>query len=324
MKKFQQNLTENFLLTDQYQLTMSQLYFKMGYHEKVVQFDHFFRSYPDYGKHKAGYCINAGIEWFMDWLTSLSFSDDELELLKSQKTDAGKRIFHDDYLNWLRKTGSFRSLEIEAVPEGRVIHPDEPVTVVRGPIGLAQLVETALLNQLNYQILIATKASRIHISGMKQMLLEFGARRAHDRGANAGARAALIGGADFSSNVGISQVLGLPPKGTHSHSMVQFFMALGMSEFEAFQAYADLYPDNCILLVDTVDTVESGIPKAKWALAFHKAMWLMKRNKPMMTMFCVNAMGRLLMKSPIKVAAKIKSRKSSPRGRSLYLYHRLG
>jgi nicotinate phosphoribosyltransferase len=262
MEKFKQSLFENFLFTDQYQLTMSQLYFRLDVHEKVVQFDHFFRDYPDYGKHQAGYCINAGLAWFIDWLMNLEVTEEALELLRSQKTDKGSPVFADDYLDWLKEAFSEKNLEIEAIPEGRVIHPNEPVTVVRGPIGLAQIIETALLNQLNYQILIATKASRIRLSGMQQMLLEFGARRAQDRGANAGVRAALIGGADFSSNVGISQVLGFPPKGTHSHSMVQFFMALGMSELEAFQAYADLYPDNCILLVDTVDTMESGIPNA--------------------------------------------------------------
>jgi nicotinate phosphoribosyltransferase len=127
---------------------------------------------------------------------------------------------------------------------------------------MAQILETALLNHLNYQTLIATKAARIHDTGRGQVLLEFGLRRGHDRGANAGARAALIGGADFTSNVGLSHILGLPPKGTHAHSMVQLFMALGYGELEAFRAYADVYPDDCLLLVDTIDTLESGIPNA--------------------------------------------------------------
>ena len=119
-----------------------------------------------------------------------------------------------------------------------------------------------MLNHLNYPILIATKAARIHQAGRGQLLLEFGLRRAQERGANAGARAALIGGADFTSYVGISHVLGYPPKGTHAHSMVQAFMALGEGELEAFRAYADVYPDDCLLLVDTIDTLESGIPNA--------------------------------------------------------------
>jgi nicotinate phosphoribosyltransferase len=127
---------------------------------------------------------------------------------------------------------------------------------------MAQILETSLLNHLNYQTLIATKAARIHDTGRGQLLLEFGLRRGQDRGANAGARAALIGGADYTSNVGVSHILGLPPKGTHAHSMVQLFMALGQGELEAFRAYADVYPDDCLLLVDTIDTLESGIPNA--------------------------------------------------------------
>ena len=127
---------------------------------------------------------------------------------------------------------------------------------------MAQILETSLLNHLNYQTLIATKAARIKSGGRGRLLLEFGLRRGPDKGVNAGARAALIGGADFTSNVGISHVLGFPPKGTHAHSMVQIFMALGQSELDAFRAYADVYPDDCLLLVDTVDTLESGIPNA--------------------------------------------------------------
>ena len=132
----------------------------------------------------------------------------------------------------------------------------------QGPLAMAQILETSLLNHLNYQTLIATKAARIHESGRGRTMLEFGLRRGHERGANAGARAALIGGADFSSNVGLSHVVGLTPKGTHAHSMVQAFMALGMSELDAFRAYAKVYPDDCLLLVDTIDTLESGVPNA--------------------------------------------------------------
>jgi nicotinate phosphoribosyltransferase len=129
-------------------------------------------------------------------------------------------------------------------------------------MAMAQILETSLLNHLNYQTLIATKAARIHESGRGQLMLEFGLRRAQEKGGNAGTRAALIGGADFSSNVGTSARLGIPPKGTHAHSMVQLFMALGGSELDAFRAYAEVYPDNCLLLVDTVDTLGSGVPNA--------------------------------------------------------------
>ncbi|NQU45087.1 nicotinate phosphoribosyltransferase, partial [bacterium] len=143
-----------------------------------------------------------------------------------------------------------------------VVHPNTPIHMVQGPLAIAQILETPLLNKLNYQILIATKTSRIHEAGRGQPLLEFGMRRAQDLGANAGARAALIGGADFTSNVGISHMLGYPPKGTHAHSMVQAFMALGEGEIGAFRAYAEVYPDDCLLLVDTINTLESGLPNA--------------------------------------------------------------
>jgi nicotinate phosphoribosyltransferase len=262
MKSSDRLTAEGILFTDEYQLTMAQLYYRMGLHEKLAQFDHFFRSYPDYGAHKAGYCVNAGLEWLLDWMEGAHFRQEDVDYLRGQTGQTGERIFADDFLNWLRKNGSFDHITMRAVPEGRVVHPNVPLTVVQGPLAIAQILETPLLNHLNYQTLIATKAARIHESGRGRLLLEFGLRRAQERGANAGARAALIGGADFTSNVGISHVLGYPPKGTHAHSMVQVFMALGEGELSAFRAYADVYPDDCLLLVDTIDTLESGIPNA--------------------------------------------------------------
>jgi nicotinate phosphoribosyltransferase len=190
------------------------------------------------------------------------FRDEDVELLHGQKGRTGAPLFSRDFLAWLRHNGTFEGLTMRAIPEGRVVHPNVPLTVVQGPLVMAQILETSLLNHLNYQTLIATKAARIHESGRRRLLLEFGLRRGHERGANAGARAALIGGADYTSNVGISHVLGFPPKGTHAHSMVQLFMSLGMGELDAFRAYADVYPDDCVLLVDTIDTLESGIPNA--------------------------------------------------------------
>jgi nicotinate phosphoribosyltransferase len=250
------------LFTDQYQLTMAQLYFRTGLHEKQVQFDHFFRRYPDYGAHKAGYCINAGLEWLLDWMQGAHFRDEDIAYLRGQRARGGARIFSDDFLEWLQRNGTFDEITLRAIPEGRVVHPNVPLTVVQGPLSMAQILETSLLNHLNYQTLIATKATRIHESGRRRLMLEFGLRRGHDKGANAGARAALIGGADHSSNVGVSHVLGYLPKGTHAHSMVQVFMSLGMSELDAFRAYADVYPNDCLLLVDTIDTLESGVPNA--------------------------------------------------------------
>jgi len=174
----------------------------------------------------------------------------------------GEQLFSDDFLKWLRETGDFSGISMAAIPEGRVVHPNIPLTVVQGPLVMAQILETSLLNHLNFQTLIATKAARIRDIGRGQLMLEFGLRRGHDRGATAGTRAALIGGADYSSNVGVSAILGYPPKGTHAHSMVQLFMALGMSELDAFRAYAEVYPDDTLLLVDTINSLESGVPNA--------------------------------------------------------------
>jgi nicotinate phosphoribosyltransferase len=262
VKSNDQKTAEGILYTDEYQLTMAQLYFRMRLHEQYAQFDHFFRSYPNYGEHQAGYCINAGLEWLLDWMRKARFREEDLDYLRGQTRQTGERLFADDFLSWLRTNGTFDHITLHAIPEGRVVHPNVPVTVVRGPLALAQILETPLLNHLNYPTLIATKASRIRQAGRGQVLIEFGLRRAQERAANAGARAALIGGADFSSNVGVSHVLGYPPKGTHAHSMVQVFMALGGSELDAFRAYADVYPDDCLLLVDTINTLESGVPNA--------------------------------------------------------------
>jgi nicotinate phosphoribosyltransferase len=264
MKPSVQPTAEGFLFTDQYQLTMAQLYFRLGLHERQVQFDHFFRDYPDYGLHQAGYCINAGLEWLLDWMHNTQVRPEDIEYLRGQKGQAGTRVFADDFLVWLRGTApaTFSGITLWAIPEGRVVHPHVPLTIVQGPLAIAQILETSLLNHLNYQTLIAAKAARIRDSGRGRLLLEFGLRRGHDNGANAVTRAALIGGADFSSNVGISHGLGYPPKCTHAHSMIQVFITLVMSELEAFQAYADIYPDDCLLLVDTIDSLHSGIPNA--------------------------------------------------------------
>lgn len=262
MKPRDRGTAEGALFTDEYQLTMAQLYYRTGLHGKKALFDYFFRKYPDYGAHQAGYCVNAGMEWLLDWMSQASFRDSDIDYLRTQRGATGKRVFGNDFLKWLRANGSFESISIQAIPEGRVVHPNVPLAVVQGPLPIAQILETSLLNHLNYQTLIATKAARIKESGRGRLMIEFGLRRAQDKGANAGVRGALIGGADFSSNVGISHVLGYPPKGTHAHSMVQAFMALGEGELGAFRAYADVYPDDCLLLVDTINTLESGIPNA--------------------------------------------------------------
>jgi nicotinate phosphoribosyltransferase len=253
---------EGILFTDHYQLTMAQLYFRAGLHERMVQFDHFFRRHPVYDSHQAGYCINAGLEWLLAWMKEARFEEEDLAYLRGLHDSAGKRIFGDDFLGWLAEHGHFGALSLRAIPEGRVVHPNVPLTVVEGPLAMAQILETPLLAQLNYQTLIASKAARMVESGRGRPVLEFGMRRGHDMGANAGGRGALIGGAGFTSNVAASRAVGLQARGTHAHSMVQLFMALGMGELGAFEAYADLYPDDCMLLVDTVDTLHSGVPHA--------------------------------------------------------------
>jgi nicotinate phosphoribosyltransferase len=250
------------LFTDQYQLTMAQLYWRYGLHERPARFDYFFRRYPDYGRHQAGYTVFAGLGWLLEWMESTRVTAEELEYLRGQRRADGERRFDDGFISWLADTGGFEQISVRAVAEGRVVHAVAPIAVAEGPLAMAQILETSFLNHLNYQTLIATKASRIAEAARGAPVLEFGMRRGPDVGTNAGARAALIGGANFTSNVGMSAVLGVDPKGTHAHSMVQLFMALGEGEIGAFRAYADVYPDECMLLVDTIDTLESGIPNA--------------------------------------------------------------
>jgi nicotinate phosphoribosyltransferase len=262
MKPTERATAEGILFTDQYQLTMAQVYFHAGLHERHVQFDHYFRSYPNYGTHQAGYCVNAGLEWLLDWMGEARFRDADIEHLRGQRSRGGRKVFDEAFLGWLRENGNFSGLTLRAIPEGRVVHPHVPLTVVEGPMAMAQILETSLLNHLNFQTLIATKAALIHDVARGGVVMEFGLRRAQEKGGNAGTRAALIGGADFSSNLGTSQVLGFPPKGTHAHSMVQIFMTLGEGELGAFRAYADVYPDDCLLLVDTINTLESGVPNS--------------------------------------------------------------
>ena len=131
MKDNERQLAEGILYTDQYQLTMAQLYYRTGMHEKLVQFDHFFRDYPNYGTHKAGYCINAGLEWLLDWMDTAHFHDRDIEYLRSQKNNVGNQLFGDDFLDWLQKNGNFNGISMRAIPEGRVVHPNVPITVVQ-------------------------------------------------------------------------------------------------------------------------------------------------------------------------------------------------
>lgn len=241
---------------------MAQLYFRMGLHDRRAQFDYFFRSYPSYGTHQAGYGIAAGLGPLLDWMADTTVGPQEIAALGKFRTSTGEPEFRSDFIDWLAEAGSFSAVSLWAVPEGRVVHPNTPLAVVEAPLAIAQILESSLLNHLNFASLIATKASRVVEAASGGSVLEFGMRRASGWGANTATRASLIGGAEASSNVGMSLDLGYLSRGTHSHSMVQVFMAIAGGELEAFRAYADLYPDDTTLLVDTVDTLESGVPNA--------------------------------------------------------------
>ncbi len=255
------NLRRGVLSTDAYQLTMAQLYLRAGLHERRVRFEHFFRGYPDYGDHQAGYCVAAGIAPFAGWVTTVRTRPPDVDALRTHQSRTGGRLFDDAFCDWFAGF-DFGALSIDAVAEGRVVHPNTPITVVEGPLAAAQLLETPLLNQLNFATLIATKAARVVEAANGRPVLEFGMRRAAAEGADAASRSAIVGGAASTSNTAVAYELGRTPAGTHAHSMVQLFIALGAGEEGAFDAYADVYPDDTLLLVDTVDTLGSGVPNA--------------------------------------------------------------
>lgn len=234
------------LLTDFYQLTMMGGYLKTGREELTACFNYVFRELPPHN----GFAVTAGLEQLLDLVENLHFSSEDLSYL------AGLGIFDASFLEYLRE---FKvRCTIEAMPEGTVVFPHEPVLQVRGPLIQAQLLETAILNMLNFQTLIATKAARIRQACGSDNLVEFGLRRAQGPdGGLSGTRAAYIGGADSTSNVLAGKVFGIPVQGTHAHSWVMSFD----DELSAFRAYAQCYP-NPILLVDTYDTLTSGLPHA--------------------------------------------------------------
>lgn len=237
------NLT---LLTDLYELTMMQGYFKSG-NRDIVVFDAFYRSNPSGG----GYSVCAGLEQVIDYIEHLHFDQEDIAYLRNLQ------IFDEDFLAYL---SDFRfSGDIYAVPEGSLIFPREPLVKVVAPIMEAQLIETAVLNIMNHQCLIATKAARVCYAAKGDGVMEFGLRRAQgpDSGTY-GARAAVIGGCKGTSNVLAGQMFQVPVLGTHAHSWIMSFP----DEYTAFQTYAKLYPTACILLVDTYDTLKSGLPNA--------------------------------------------------------------
>ena len=237
------NLT---LLTDLYELTMMQGYYEKGQNENVI-FDVFFRQNPC----NNGYSVCAGLDQVIDYIKNLHFTYDDVDYLR------GLGIFKEDFLHYL--SGFHFSGDIYAIPEGTVVFPKEPLLKVVAPIMEAQLVETAILNIINHQSLIATKTSRIVFAANGDGIMEFGLRRAQGPDAGLyGARAAMIGGCVGTSNVLAGELFDVPVMGTHAHSWIMSFP----DEYTAFKTYAEMYPDNCTLLVDTYDTLKSGVPNA--------------------------------------------------------------
>ncbi len=234
------------LLTDFYELTMMQGYYEQGQNETVV-FDVFYRQNPCNG----GYAVCAGLAQVIEYVKGLNFTYEDVDYLRSLG------IFSEDFLNYL---GGFHFTgDIYAIPEGTIIFPKEPLLKIIAPIMEAQLVETAILNIINHQSLIATKTSRVVFAADGDGVMEFGLRRAQGPDAGLyGARAAMIGGCVGTSNVLAGQLFDVPVLGTHAHSWIMSFK----DEYTAFKTYAELYPDNCTLLVDTYDTLKSGVPNA--------------------------------------------------------------
>ncbi len=235
------------MLTDFYQLTMGNGYLKKGMKDRIAYFDMFFRKIPDDG----GYVIIAGLEQFIEYINTLSFTEEDISFLRERE------IFSEDFLAYLRE---FKfQCDIWAIPEGTVVFPNEPIITVRGPIPQGQLIETMLLLTINHQSLIATKASRVVRASQGRNVLEFGSRRAQGYdGALLGARAAYIGGCFGTACTMVEELYGIPSLGTMAHSWIQSFH----SEYEAFKAYAEVYPTSSVLLVDTYNTLKSGIPNA--------------------------------------------------------------
>lgn len=242
--KDERNLT---MLTDFYELTMANGYLQRGMGDTEAVFDMFFRKVPDGG----GYAVFAGLAQMMDYLDHLHFSEEDVAFLRT------KKVFSEEFLDYLL---NFRfCCDIWAVKEGMPVFPREPIVVVKGPAIQAQLIETMLLLTMNYQSLVATKSVRINRAASGRSIMEFGSRRAQSYdAAMLGARAAYIGGCGATACVIADQYYNIPAVGTMAHSWVQMFE----SEYEAFKAYAEIYPDNCMLLVDTYDVTRSGVPNA--------------------------------------------------------------
>lgn len=240
------------LLTDLYQLTMAYGYWKQGMAEQEAVFHLYFRKNP----FKGGYTVAAGLEYVVHYLEQFKFQEADLTYIAGLKGSKGQPLFDPDFVNYLRDM-SF-SCDVDAIPEGTVVFPNEPLIRVKGPLLQAQLIETPLLTIINFQTLIATKAARIVDAAKGDQVIEFGMRRAQGiDGALSATRAAYIGGIAGTSNLLAGKLFDIPVRGTHAHSWVQAFE----SEQEAFQAYGEAFPYDSVFLVDTYDTLE-GVKKA--------------------------------------------------------------
>jgi len=255
------------LLTDLYQLTMAYGYWKAGIHRREAVFHLYFRLNPFRG----GYAIACGLAAVIDYLENLRFDQSDLEYLAGLTGSDGKPLFDRGFLDFLCTT--HLACDVDAVPEGTVVFPHEPLVRVRGPLIASQLPETALLTLIGFPTLVATKAARVVMAARGDPVLEFGLRRAQgiDGGVTA-SRAAYVGGCAATSNVLAGQLYGIPVRGTHAHSWVMCFD----DELEAFRAYAEAMPANCVFLVDTYDTLE-GVRKA-----VEVGRWLRERDYPLL------------------------------------------
>jgi nicotinate phosphoribosyltransferase len=255
------------LLTDLYQLTMSYGYWKKGLDRKEAVFHLFFRRRPFNG----GFTVAAGLELAVNYLQNFKFDQSDLDYIAELRSDNGEPLFCEDFFKYLKKMKF--SCQIDAVPEGTVVFPYEPLIRVQGPLIQCQLLESPLLNLINFPTLIATKAARMCIAANGEPILEFGLRRAQGiDGSLTASRAAYIGGCESTSNLLASKLFGIPAKGTHSHSWVMLFD----DEKESFQNFAECLPNNCIFLVDTYDTME-GVKKA-----IEVGHWLRSQGKKML------------------------------------------
>jgi nicotinate phosphoribosyltransferase len=235
------------LLTDLYQITMAYGYWKTGMLENEAVFNLYFRKSPFQG----GYAIASGLEYAISYLQDFRFTQDDVDYLATLTGNDGKVLFEQAFLDYLKNMRF--SCDIDAIPEGTVVFPNEPLIRVRGPLIQGQLIETPLLNLINFQTLIATKSSRINRAANGSPVLEFGLRRAQGiDGGLAASRAAYIGGCEATSNVLAGKIFGIPVKGTHAHSWVMSFA----NEVEAFEKYSEAMPNNAVFLVDTYDTIQ--------------------------------------------------------------------